>query len=437
MVDRELLYQKLESMLTEVDNICRENGIRYYLIEEALALSIRLGEFPKSRKEFSVAIPVEDVDKFISVVDGIQGRAVESLCNNDRFPGFYFKYVDLNTTLYNVSSKRVQYKYNAIGINVCVILNNVKSKNALERLKLSIIKKWARIVKRNNRKIKAALFMAFSRIIDMTKVWRSFLENDEPCKKKRLFLSNGTCIELSEIFFGKGKDVAVDGHSYKVPDNDIEVALKSNHDSLMLTSSKNVVKRADIVSFSFPGTEFMNAMESKGNGAKWYSRKYNKFKSWERSKFKPVWQKRKSFYRYYFLTRDRFYFHEQYCGDNKEKIAALFNQKRYDELYELLKEYLDKLMSYGNKDMGLYFDREIYEISIKTLLKNIADTEKNAQIADERMNEVLKNTDMIFWQHLQPVDMFLMGKMAVKEDMELIRADIKREIHDFANCLCK
>lgn len=94
------LQKKVIGLLEEIDRLCTENSIRYFIGPNTCLLMERFGDTNDNYK-LDVLIPAEDIENFISTVEE-QGKAeyeLESMLTNEDYLGFTLKYVDSTTTV--------------------------------------------------------------------------------------------------------------------------------------------------------------------------------------------------------------------------------------------------------------------------------------------------------------------------------------------------
>ncbi len=94
------LQTKILSMLEEVDSICRQNGIEYYLEGGAVLGAIRHGGFLPWDDDSDITMTRSNWEKFQEVFfrDKPKDRALESPELNDMYPTNTVRYIDTSTT---------------------------------------------------------------------------------------------------------------------------------------------------------------------------------------------------------------------------------------------------------------------------------------------------------------------------------------------------
>lgn len=94
------LHVNALNLLKEIDRLCLNNGIRYYLgINSVLHLE-RFGGTNGNYK-LDVFMPAEDIEAFVNVVEaeGKDGYELESMLTNENYLGFTLRYTDSSTTI--------------------------------------------------------------------------------------------------------------------------------------------------------------------------------------------------------------------------------------------------------------------------------------------------------------------------------------------------
>lgn len=105
-------------LLTEIDKICRSQGITYYLSPQ-LTLCGLTGQHIPGPYAGAVYMKVADMERFRLAVaqEPPDRRIVESMNNNKRFPGFFLRYTDMDTLCFRLNEGR-NYKYPGMGVNI-------------------------------------------------------------------------------------------------------------------------------------------------------------------------------------------------------------------------------------------------------------------------------------------------------------------------------
>lgn len=125
-------------LLTEIDEICSKNGLKYILIGNT-ALNAYLNHTVKhGSRMMSVAMTLGDMDRFCKIVERKYGetRYVEGMFNNPQFNPSYINYGNKNTTYFNMT-----YLDNNIHHGIDVRIYPIRKFAELDG---SIIKGWSK-----------------------------------------------------------------------------------------------------------------------------------------------------------------------------------------------------------------------------------------------------------------------------------------------------
>lgn len=429
MFNREILHYKLNTMLKEVDTLCRENDIPSFLIEDALVSVVRGKALPRSRKIFSIAIYEKDIEKFINAVEILDKRAVESFHNNKKFPGFNMKYVDTDTTYYDVSNTDNVLMHNCIGINIAILYDERKTESIMSKVHRKAELIWAKAIMKNIRSTKQKIFLMVYNILGLNKFHYYNAMDSNDSKYVELFLLNGKRVKCKKSYFGNGTYMNFQGNDFMVPEETVEIACVTNNGSLLLKKDNiSSIKQSDVISLTYPGEEFMKNINRQGIKLRKCAKKYNNYVSWRKEKFSPVWKKRIKFYGYYYLTKDRFRYYFELCGDKKPELMELYKQEDFSALSFELSKYVKDLKTYTQKNQGLFFDKDIYLMAVAVILYRIYKRDSVQGSENEEIESIRRNVDKIYWQHFQPMDMFINDFPVDKKSMEAIREEIRGEV---------
>lgn len=111
-------------LLTEIDKICKRQGISYVLGPQLTLCSVRNQEIASPHAGV-VYMKTADMERFRQAVQEEipDGRVVESMNNNKHFYGFFLRYTDLNTLCLRLNEGR-NYKYPGMGVDIFPYVEN-------------------------------------------------------------------------------------------------------------------------------------------------------------------------------------------------------------------------------------------------------------------------------------------------------------------------
>ncbi|MGN0673917.1 MAG: hypothetical protein ACI4KJ_05755 [Anaerovoracaceae bacterium] len=132
------LHVKALNLLKEIDRICLDNGIRYYIGPKTTLLLERFGTIGDEYK-LDVLMPAEDIEAFVSAAEAESpdGYELESMLTNENYLGFTLRYTDANTT---VLSFKNGTNISCLGVAVTILPmrkkqngNRIRTVNFIER----------------------------------------------------------------------------------------------------------------------------------------------------------------------------------------------------------------------------------------------------------------------------------------------------------------
>lgn len=111
--------QEVLSLLKEVDMICRKHQITYYLSPWLTLCAVTGRPFPLHPLAGKIIMKVEDMERFRTILEaGLpEGRVLESMKNNKRFPGLFLRYENKNTLCFRLDAGR-NYQYPGMGVDI-------------------------------------------------------------------------------------------------------------------------------------------------------------------------------------------------------------------------------------------------------------------------------------------------------------------------------
>lgn len=126
---------RMMDLLAEIHDICEKNNIVYTLGADTAAMLYTYRELLSEECQPAVYMTFNEFEKFKSIVLGTRNddRIIEGMNNNPRFPGFFFRYVDKNTTMFSYKFGDT-YICNGISITIEVLRKYKKKSN--EKLRL-------------------------------------------------------------------------------------------------------------------------------------------------------------------------------------------------------------------------------------------------------------------------------------------------------------
>lgn len=220
--------QEVFSLLKEIDTICRQHQITYYLSPRLTLCAVTEKPFPASPLAGAVVMKMSDMERFRKILEAElpKGRALESMKNNKRFPGLFLRYENKNTLCYRLYEGR-NYQYPGLGIDIIPLRGKNPSKKIRswdQRMDIG----WIQIC--DNAKYELDTYKFFCgwmmRIMSLAgrerlgqKVYDRLCRNQDTAEAQKYILRwnrNNTYIYPAEIF-QEAKEVVLEGERFLIP----------------------------------------------------------------------------------------------------------------------------------------------------------------------------------------------------------------------------
>lgn len=109
-------------LLSEVDQICKEHGIQYYLHGDAAGMALRSGGFDSDAVLWGVEMTAQNALRFIDAVEHKcpKNRALEYIVNSDSLASINLRYVSTDTLYYAVNWEK-NSSYHGIYLSILVV----------------------------------------------------------------------------------------------------------------------------------------------------------------------------------------------------------------------------------------------------------------------------------------------------------------------------
>lgn len=123
--------QEVLSLLKEIDTICRKHGIEYYLSPQLTLCGVTGQSFPLNPLAGVVVMKISAMERFREVFEAEQpkGRALESMMDNPRFPGFYLRYESTDTLCYQLDQGR-NFRCPGFGVDILPLRGAIPSRRS-------------------------------------------------------------------------------------------------------------------------------------------------------------------------------------------------------------------------------------------------------------------------------------------------------------------
>lgn len=366
----------LLGLLQEIDQICTDHQIKFYLIDRSLLSAIRCHGFERQACELNIAIMAEDVDKFLRAVrESIpENRYVECMADSANFPHLSIHYgseetLDFNTTNWG--------DYQQHGIRLTVEIIRPAESNKFVKLYHQLLESvWRmRDYPETTDKKMIRLYRFFN---------KRFSRNREASAKKmfhklvhtkghkggRLFInpeSRSGRDYFSAKSFAEQVFVGFEGFNAPIPCGYKEVLSREFGRGWMQEEEFDpMIPATRVLSTEFSYQEVFRKAEDEGIDLSdaWRSRqifdsKKNQY-NYINHRVHDIWTK-------LFFAGERINQWDDY-RDKKEMLQEVFEEHDIEKLAVLMDPYIKAATEYSREGLGMKFDEEVFGY-LKYLLK--------------------------------------------------------------------
>ncbi len=407
----------LLTLLTEIDTVCRENGLHYFLTGQTALEAYRSGQFETSSKVVDILMTLPDIKELIAVIEaqGKADRAFESLYNNDHFREFQFRYVATDTLNLSLHSDLTSEKP---GIYIRIRALKVDVHTPLSKA-MTLQKKAWRFYYRD--------YPNTSRISGEKKIGKRmsnfWVGHTHDGYRKRMIrgiektqknvslddelyirgLRRNRPIIFPQGLFAESQEVELEGHKFFIPkDAELFFEVLYGENWTERTFKPSEVTQNRIVDANFPYAEYFAYL--KANGLTTDISEELAAENKARAELKPLDKRLTRNWRIVQRTGARFNLWKQYVPQ-KAYIQDLYENEKWEELGEVLADYDIAARKYRKFDLGLCFDEDIFRIYQAWLIYN-----ENEELA-EKMEKVVPE------EHWAPIDVTAWEKESRQDSM--------------------
>lgn len=369
---------KLINLLKEIHDICEKENLLYVLGGVTAKEAGVYGELAPDRYTAVVYMTVKDFMSFKKYVEDnrSEDRIIEGLHNNDRFPGFFFKYVDKTTTYYNYNYGNT-YKHNGIQIRIELLRKyyapkKIKKLVSRERGFAFNSYRYKRKISFKSRLLKwgTGVKLFFARACMAKKLYndclKKYTDNRDFVMDYGIYNRKRTKLVKYPSYLLTGRvSASLCGQNFYVP-KDLEIHSKIVFGKNVMDKPLEPVNNSTVlISDITPYSEYITDLKERYKTARLRKRirrddklhgavTYHIRKDW---KIMQAVNARLDIINLY--------------KSRKEEIISLYKQGNFDELTNVFEEY-DAMVRehYHSAKMTLYFDKDIHDIYLAWLRIN-------------------------------------------------------------------
>lgn len=378
----ETAQSKIFKLLQELDKICAQNNINYFLGGYLAAEAVELESFaPECCSAYIVLHPL-DREKFYTAVSKSLGknRFLEAFENNGNYPDFSMRYGDTDTVVFDLREEGF-YKYPGLNITV-LFMQSFRKNKWLNKLNMGL---YAAVeatafpsvfINTTKKKILAGMLMSIPNFLFGKKLTKKLVWN--------IIYYNGHCgrtvngyiktywvkhIYIPVINFNEYKLCKLNDSAFKIPKNYSEYIkpqirgnwnngkavgklLKGNIIAAMNVNCTNYMdslKKINVKNEFFYNWSKLVRCNNKCSSESWYATNY----AWEIA----------------MRTYERFRLWQKYAPLKKE-IISLYKNDKIDQLRDILSDYIEQLEKYAPIGVAIIFDETIFRITWDVLQKD-------------------------------------------------------------------
>jgi lipopolysaccharide cholinephosphotransferase len=222
-------------LLAELDRICRNGGITYYMIAGTLLGAVRHNGFIPWDDDVDVAMPRRDYEKFKKIAPNqLTATTVLQTWENDSgFSGFMVRLVDINTILDEKRKQDLGVKQTGVSIDIFPLDDTARECGFLLTLQHALFKIFnefsvtKRFVWRRasvKRKILIMVLSPFFWIMPDCRKLTDAVMQWQNSSHSKYYIYMGTHYHYKHYLspksaWGKGVDLEFNGHTFRAPDS--------------------------------------------------------------------------------------------------------------------------------------------------------------------------------------------------------------------------
>ena len=364
-------------LLEELDAICRQNGIQYFLVGKSLWQAVLYHRYVDPLGDITVAMTADNYERFAQIIS-IQkpkNRALESLENNASCFRVFATYIDTETL------DMPLIRYDTVehpGIHINIEILRIREKTKLGEMKNRMIEKgWECHTIQRDKKLKTKLSMKF------IEGYCSFYGDDKASKKIFASLLKDHSSKSEEKYyirkynrkrryypnelFADTSEIMLEGKSFLTvtnPEEYLEIQFRGDwKEREYPMTNVNIYTR--IMDAHMPYTEYSQYLAEKDIDPVAFQQQWKALDL----KYRSIKKKTKRIKRYWNILaacgeRDRLYYvyHPQ-----KEEILKLYEAGNYEALCDRMSEHIRVAREFARQKVGFSFDAELFDVMIDCL----------------------------------------------------------------------
>ena len=429
------VQQKQLELLVELDDLCRSNGIRYFLYGNLAAIARRDGHFEDGLQTPSILIRSKDCYKFIECFEkaGRPDRYLESMLTNKNYCRMSMRYGDPNTLDFNTRDFGF---YDHYGIFVEIeFLRPLEKKKRTRKINARLESGWEAMCDPDT-SISARGMTFVTRILGRRLVsrWlfrRLIRAGDSKAAKFFVKPHNKGRKAYTAGWFTLTRRMSFEGRRFSLPGSERKYLNKTAGKGWEKKDFLPAAPTERFADANIPYAEYLAELDREGLDRKsvWKLRyrflKYRHKVLTEHKIIRTSWDAM-------FLAGDRYNLWEYY-QPKKLYLQELFRVQNIKAMRRVLRPYIRAAEKHNRRGLGLCFDKKVFEYFEYTMVNS-----GRAKFAQQVRKRVPKD----HWKKLRLTDYRGNKIEQVKEESGLRRAneDVLPAIltylrHEVGNCV--
>lgn len=365
----------LVKLLSEIDDICERASINYSLTEKTAIMALNSGCFTCDEYVAEIAMTLDNYDRFKQIIKSQkpENRALELPEENSRLDGIYARYVDCNTSFWDLRRCN-EYLNPGIGVTIRPLLETAPKGRIvkLRRIALTLNAKanLTAQVKYGSvrRRIKAIGSMIVRSVWGNASKYNSIITGKKESSKTVYYHNyNNEKMKFPRKLFNRYQKVAFEGNEFMIVEDAASLIgiLEKGRDNRSIESTRfNMDSVALICDVNQPYEASLTMMKD----ARKLSEMYNEHLYYRKNVYTPLFEKADRQWKNVTRTKDRFSAWGKYSL-TKDRIMTEYENGNLEYTTDALSLYTRLIRKYADMNMGFSIDNELFDICI-ALLEN-------------------------------------------------------------------
>ncbi|MDO4869044.1 MAG: hypothetical protein Q4A65_01945 [Bacillota bacterium] len=367
------VQERVVALLAEIDEICRGKQIEYSLTENTANMAAHAGGFTNNEYLAEIVMKPADYVRFSDAVKASapKDRVLEDLSNDPEMDGFFGRYVDTSTTLWDMTAGN-QYQHKGIYVRIWILRGKEDFGRVFDTFEkmtqmnsLTYPEFWLAYGQDKTKKLTKGLLTS-----------RKLLRRRSPARKNFAKITGNDISGEKKYWYKVDRktkrtiDAAITSETKRISFEGIELSIYSDHEKLI----KAVSGEAKLQESDYPANgrgieidtaitfeELIRQAKAAGIDPEAAARSKADYDAFVSYQVGPEKKAADADWRFVKRTIQRFELWQE-MSPRKEEIKELYEEGRVDELREIFRTYDEYTRYYYKWKMGFMFDKELFDI---------------------------------------------------------------------------